>query len=186
MGRIILITGGARSGKSTYAEETALKIGGSILYVATSIPFDDEMKARVQKHRERRPSGWSTLEAYKDMDEHLRKSLEGKSGVLLDCITVMVTNLVLEVFKDIDHIQPEEIEEAEAYAGREITRLLEAARRAEVPFILVTNEVGMGIVPEYPSGRVFRDVCGRINQVLARAADEVYFCVSGIPMKIKG
>ena len=185
MGKIILVTGGARSGKSTYAEGLARSINGNILYLATSIPFDDEMKLRVEKHKAQRPAAWVTLEAYKDLDIHLKSELMNKSAVLLDCITVMVTNLFLEKCKDIDHISNENAMEIENFVKNEIEKLITEAKNAAIPFILVTNEVGMGVVPEYPSGRVFRDVAGRANQMLAGVADEVYLCICGIPVKIK-
>lgn len=185
MRKIILVTGGARSGKSTFAEELAKKINGNILYVATSIPFDEEMKLRVEKHRAQRPGNWNTLEAYKDLDIHLKDKLKDYSGVLLDCMTIMVTNLFLENCADIDHISNTDAINIEERVQSEINKLLAVIQKNEVPFIIVTNEVGMGVVPEYPSGRIFRDVAGRANQMLAKEAEEVYLCVSGIPLKIK-
>lgn len=185
MGKLILITGGARSGKSSYAEGIARELKGDILYIATAIPFDNEMKLRVQKHREQRPSKWSTLEAYKDFDSILKRELEGKSGALLDCITNMVTNLILEKCKNVDNISNTEICDIDLYVQEEIDKLIEVIQNSNVTFVVVTNEVGMGLVPEYPLGRLFRDVAGRANQTLAKEAEEVYFCVSGIPLIIK-
>lgn len=186
MGKLILVTGGARSGKSSHAEELAKACGSHVLYIATSIVTDGEMEQRIKKHREQRPSWWETLEAYKDFDICIGKKTENKSAVLLDCITVMTTNLMLERLSDIDNISPENSIEAEDYVRHEMDKLISAAMESSIPFILVTNEVGMGIVPEYPLSRLFRDIAGRVNQTLSKAADEVYFCVSGIPMKIKG
>lgn len=185
MGKLVLVTGGARSGKSSFAEEMAGKFGDNVLYIATSIPFDDEMRDRIQKHRERRPSCWETLEAYRDMDVKLTDRLGGKDAVLLDCVTIMVTNLMFEKKMDWDNVNPDEINEIEGFTGLEIEKLISVIRNDKVPFVIVTNEVGMGVVPEYPSGRAFRDIAGRVNQRLAREADEVYLCVSGIPVKIK-
>lgn len=185
MGKLILVTGGARSGKSTFAEETVKKLGDKVLYIATAIPFDEEMKLRIKKHQEQRPSYWETLEAYKDFDIKLKNKLEEKTVIMLDCVTVMITNLMFEEYLDWDKINCEEIEKIEERVKKEIGKLLAIIEGAQLPFVLVTNEIGMGIVPEYPSGRVFRDVAGRANQMLAKAADEVYLCVSGIPMKIK-
>lgn len=185
MGKIILVTGGARSGKSSYAEKKAKELEGDILYIATAIPFDEEMKLRVKKHREGRPSTWSTLEAYKDFDSKLKAALEGKAGVLLDCITNLVSNLILEKCKNVEEIKTDETVEIENYVKGEIEKLIKSIREAAVPFIIVTNEVGMALVPEYPLGRLFRDLAGIVNQILAKEAEEVYFCVSGIPMKIK-
>lgn len=185
MGRLILVTGGARSGKSSYAEELAGGFGDNVLYIATSIPFDEEMKERVKKHRERRPSDWETLEAYKDLDRHVEGRLATKSAVLLDCITVMAANLMLEKCPDLDKLDDRAAEEVEKHVLLQINSLLEAVKASPVPFVVVTNEIGMGVVPEHKSARVFRDVAGRGNQVLARTADEVYLCVSGIPVRIK-
>jgi len=187
MGRFIRVTGGARSGKSSFAESLVKECGNEndVLYIATSIPFDEEMKKRVKKHKERRPSGWTTLEAYRDFDIKLDKAGAGKKYILLDCITIMVSNIILE--KCIDwNILPENAEdEAEMEAVREVEKLLCAVKALNVTFIAVTNEVGMGIVPGNRLSRVFQDIAGRVNQMLAKNADEVYFCVSGIPVRIK-
>lgn len=185
MRKIILVTGGARSGKSTFAEEAVKKLGDKVLYIATAIPFDDEMKLRIKKHQEQRPSYWETLEAYKDFDEKLKSKLEEKTVVMLDCITVMITNLMFEKCLDWDKISVDEIDKLEEYIKTEIGKLLGVIDEAQIPFVLVTNEIGMGIVPEYASTRAFRDIAGRVNQMLAKVADEVYLCVSGIPVKIK-
>jgi adenosylcobinamide kinase/adenosylcobinamide-phosphate guanylyltransferase len=185
MGKIILVTGGARSGKSSYAEKLAKDTIGNILYIATSIPFDEEMKLRVKKHKAQRPKEWETFEGYKDYDINLSEKLKNTNGVLLDCITNMVTNLILEKCTDVDNINKEEILEIEAYVDGEINKLIELIEMNDSKFIIVTNEVGMGLVPEYPLGRLFRDIAGRANQILAKAAEEVYFCVSGIPVRIK-
>ncbi|HOM01998.1 MAG TPA: bifunctional adenosylcobinamide kinase/adenosylcobinamide-phosphate guanylyltransferase [Acetivibrio sp.] len=187
MGKFILVTGGARSGKSSFAESLALKSCGEndVLYIATSIPFDEEMKSRVKKHRAKRPAGWTTLEAYKDLDTRLKDVGTGKKYILLDCITLMVSNIILERCTDWNNL-PENAEyEAEQGVCSEIDKLLSAIRALDATFIAVTNEVGMGIVPENKLSRVFRDIAGRVNQMLAKNADDVYFCVSGIPVKIK-
>lgn len=185
MGKLILVTGGARSGKSSYAEKIAAEFGSEVLYIATSIPFDDEMKHRIKKHQMQRPAGWETLEAFKSLDSKLQGRLEGKSAVLLDCITIMVTNLMFDALEDWTDVTMEQIDEVEKSVTAEIDQLLTASRNSSVPFVLVTNETGMGIVPENLLSRVFRDISGRVNQRLARAADDVILCVSGIPVKIK-
>ncbi len=182
---IILITGGARSGKSTYAERLAKEYGSEILYVATAIPFDDEMKLRIKKHREQRPANWETLEAYKDLDMLLENKCKNKKAVLLDCITVMITNIMFEICQDFNQIQHDDITIVEETVNLQMDRLVAVAAGSKTPFILVTNEIGMGIVPENKSARLFRDIQGRVNQKLASAAKEVYLCVSGIPVKIK-
>lgn len=185
MGRLVLITGGARSGKSAFAEQKAKDIGERILYVATSIPFDDEMKNRIKRHREQRPSAWETVEAYKELDKHLKDRLAGKDAVLVDCITVMVSNIMLEQGMDWEEISADEINKAESNVNTEIGKLIKTIELLDIPFIVVTNELGMGVVPPYKLGRAFRDIAGRVNQMLAKAAHEVYLCVSGIPVRIK-
>ncbi|HHW31982.1 MAG TPA: bifunctional adenosylcobinamide kinase/adenosylcobinamide-phosphate guanylyltransferase [Clostridiaceae bacterium] len=185
MGKLILITGGARSGKSSLGEKLAKEAGQEVLYIATAIPFDEEMESRIKKHRETRPANWETVEAYKDLDMALCDKINNKDAVLLDCITVMVSNLMLEKAMDWENISVAEIDEAEARVMVEVNKLMNIAKKSETLFILVTNELGMGIVPTSKLGRAFRDIGGRVNQLLAKEADEVYFCVSGIPMKIK-
>jgi len=185
LGKLILITGGARSGKSSLGEKLAKEAGLEVLYIATAIPFDEEMKLRIKKHRETRPSNWETVEAYKDLDMALSDKINYKNAVLLDCITVMVSNLMLEKAMDWENISVEEIDEVEARVIEEINKLIDIAKKSETIFILITNELGMGVVPPSMLGRSIRDIAGRVNQLLAKQADEVYFCVSGIPMKIK-
>ncbi len=186
MGKLILVTGGARSGKSSFAEGKAKGFGENILYVATSVPFDEEMKLRIKKHREQRPSCWETLEAYKDMDIRLAGRLEGKDAVLLDCITIMITNIMFESPMDWENFRSEDMAKMEEDVEGEIQKLITVLKASPVSWVLVTNEVGMGIVPSNAISRLFRDIAGRTNQMLAREADEVYLCVSGIPVKIKG
>lgn len=185
MGKLILVTGGARSGKSSYAERLAKEIRGDILYVATSIPFDDEMKFKVKKHIEQRPSNWDTLEAYKDFHSKLIPMLPGKSGVILDCITNLVSNLLLEKCGDIEKIKASQIVEIEEYIKGEIKEFINISKNTSIPFIVVTNEVGMALVPEYKLGRIFRELAGIVNQIIAKEAEKVYFCISGIPVRIK-
>ncbi|HPU41734.1 MAG TPA: bifunctional adenosylcobinamide kinase/adenosylcobinamide-phosphate guanylyltransferase [Acetivibrio clariflavus] len=185
MKHLIVVTGGARSGKSTFAEKIAKDCNCDVVYIATSIPFDDEMKARIKKHVEQRPAHWKTIEAYKDLDKHLAGIESGQAVYLLDCITIMITNLMLEASIDWDNASGSECDFVESRIKLEMEKLLKVVDEKDTTFILVTNEVGMGIVPENKLSRIFRDIAGRVNQMLAQAADEVYFCVSGIPVKIK-
>jgi len=185
MTKLILVTGGARSGKSTFAEEKAKEFGKKVLYVATSKAIDDEMKQRIAKHRAQRPTEWETLEEYKNLDVALVNVVRDKDAVLLDCITIMITNLMLDQCFDWDNLTRAKVEEIEYLIEQQIESLISISKVAEIPFVLVTNEVGLGVVPAFTIGRDFRDIAGRMNQILAKAADEVYFCVSGIPMKIK-
>lgn len=186
MGRVIFVTGGARSGKSSFAE--GLPCGrDDVLYIATAVPFDDEMKERIRLHRERRNPRWTTLEVYSGLAEKIAAHLGSCSVMILDCVTVMVTNLMLENGNtDWDKINPAEVESVEKMIDIEIDELIEAARSFENMVVIVSNEVGMGIVPGNPLSRYFRDIAGRINQKIASAADDVYLTVSGIPVKIKG
>lgn len=185
MSRLILVTGGARSGKSTFAEEKVRSLGNDVLYIATAIAFDDEMKERIRRHRLQRPSGWETLEAYRDFDSVLPDMLKGRETVLLDCITVMVSNMMLERAMDWEGLSVADVNSVEAEIISQVGKLLSIIQNTDIPFILVTNELGMGVVPPSALGRAVRDIAGRVNQQLAKAADEVYLCVSGIPVKIK-
>ena len=185
-GKITLVTGGARSGKSAYAENLAKQSSGAVAYLATAIAFDEGMKDRIKKHRESRPQEWTTYEAYKDLSNLVPKIALAHDTVLLDCVTVMTTNLMFE-YENLDWeiVQHEEIDKIEDGIKQQFVEVLNACREYGLWLILVTNEVGMGIVPENRLSRIFRDVAGRINQLIAREADDVYFTVSGIPMKIK-
>ena len=186
MGKAILITGGARSGKSTYAEKLARELGGDVLYIATSIPFDEEMKSRVKKHRESRPDRWHTYEGYRGLGRVISESGSQYNGILLDCVTVMVTNLLLE-YPDInyDNARYEDFAEAERAINEEVEELLKGIANTAATVIMVTNELGSGIVPENLLGRVFRDIAGRVNQHIAAHCDEVFLTVCGLPLKLK-
>lgn len=181
---ITLVTGGARSGKSSFGE-SLLRNEHKVLYVATSIAFDDEMKERVRYHRESRPSHWKTLEAYKDFQKNLLPIIQSDkyNGIILDCVTVMITNLLLE---QLGEKLDGNYREAEKTILDVMRELIEVLNSFEGKTVLITNEVGAGIVPENKLAREFRDIAGRINQYLAAQCAEVYFVVSGIPMKIKG
>lgn len=181
MSKITLVTGGARSGKSTFAQ--SIFLGKEVLYIATSIPFDDEMKDRIRKHIEDRPKNWNTIECYKDIDVHLKDRKE--KYMLLDCLTIMVTNLMFHYENDWENIDIEGINKIESLITDEVKRLIECVRLLDTNIVIVTNELGMGIVPSNLLSRVFRDIAGRVNQILGKYADEVYFVVSGIPIKIK-
>lgn len=183
MGKIIMVTGGARSGKSTFAEKIARQ-RPDVAYVATSIPFDEGMTHRIKKHREQRPSTWGTIEQWKDF--HMVKDEEAykeSSLLLVDCLTVMITNIMFYSGLDFDECTSEDVDELEKEIIRQIDGLL--ALGEEKDLILVTNELGMGVVPAYKMANYFRDIAGRMNQRVGAAADEVYFVVSGIEMKIK-
>lgn len=186
MSRITLITGGARSGKSTYAEEMARAVQGPVCYVATALAFDVGMQERIAMHRAQRPSEWETLEAYDGLGDIVRARKGQQALYLLDCVTLMVTNLMFKDMPDWDTLLPEAIASVEAQIICQIDDLLKALRETDSDMILVTNEVGMGIVPENAIARAYRDIAGRVNQRIGHGSDEVYLVVCGQAMKIKG
>lgn len=186
MGKSILITGGARSGKSSFAEKLAKELGGRILYIATAIPFDEEMKDRIRRHKESRPPEWDTFEAYKNLGREIEEKGKEYDVILLDCITVMITNIFIE-YPEIDFENPDfsKVENVENEIRREIEGLAEGIKNTDANVILVTNELGCGIVPENLFTRVFRDISGRVNQYIAYSCDEVYVTICGLPLKLK-
>lgn len=186
MSKIILVTGGARSGKSNFAEKLCIDQNNSTAYIATSIPFDDEMKDRVKKHKESRPQNWSTYEIYKDIYSIIKEISNNHETVILDCVTLLVNNLMFTYDMDIDKANQEEINELEKYIKDQVKKLIEEIKKTNLYFVVVTNELGMAVVPANKLSRVYTDIVGRINQQIASQSDEVYFVVSGIPMKIKG
>ncbi|MBF4694780.1 bifunctional adenosylcobinamide kinase/adenosylcobinamide-phosphate guanylyltransferase [Fusibacter ferrireducens] len=186
MGQIIFVTGGARSGKSTFAEQKVKDFGENIVYVATAVPFDDGMKDRIRKHRESRPSTWTTIEAFRDFDQHFNQEcVKLADGIIFDCVTVMVTNLMMAPKVDFEMVDMIFVNELEQKIQDEVDRLIATVRKLDLNIVIVSNEVGLGLVPFYKMGNFFRDIAGRINQKIASEADSVYFTVSGIPMKIK-
>lgn len=186
MNDVILVTGGARSGKSTFAENKAKELGKNIAYIATSIPFDEGTKDRIKKHKQSRPSNWATIEKYKDF-KNIDKNNDfiNSDTILLDCMTLMVSNLMFDSDIDFDKCGYDEIDNIEKSIFDEVNELLKVIEKHNKKLIIVTNELGMGIVPSYRLGSIFRDIAGKVNQYIASKASEVYFVVSGIPMKIK-
>jgi adenosylcobinamide kinase/adenosylcobinamide-phosphate guanylyltransferase len=187
--RLVLILGGARSGKSAYAERLAGQMaqGRMVAYVATATADDDEMRQRITRHRAERPADWITLEAPLDPAHALLDDARAASAgvVLLDCVTLLVSNLLLD---SAGHEMDEERFDAavaDTRVQRAIADLLAAYRQLPASLILVSNEVGMGLVPPYPLGRVYRDLLGRANARLAREADAVLFMLAGLPVELK-
>lgn len=185
MGKLVFVTGGARSGKSTFAEEYVKKISDSVVYVATAIAFDDEMIHRIAKHREQRPKSWQTIEAYLDIPNKLSLLAPLVKTILLDCITVLINNVMMDKISDWDNITSENIKEIEKVVINEVQSLIDYTKSNDVTMVVVTNETGSGIVPLYHSSRVFRDVSGRANQLLATASNEAYLLISSLPVKLK-
>ncbi len=181
MGQLTLILGGARSGKSTYGQKLAIAHGGQVLYIATARALDGEMQARIAVHQQERPSTWLSLEAPLDVAGRAQALLPQVDVVILDCLTMLVTNLLLQAAPDEN--QPDE--RAAATAVRtELDALLNLIHQQSADWILVSNEVGLGLVPPYPLGRVYRDLLGWANQRLAAQADQVFWMVAGIPVPI--
>ena len=180
MGQLILVLGGARSGKSGFAQRLAQERGGkAVAYVATAEARDEEMAARIALHRVSRPATWQTVEAPRAVSATILDQARMARVVLLDCLTMLVSNLLLDA-------EDPFAEGVEARVMAEVEALVDCAGTLDGDLIIVSNEVGMGLVPPYPLGRAYRDVAGRANQYLARAADEVYFLVAGLPMTLKG
>lgn len=174
--KIILLVGGARSGKSTFAQEMAVNTGGKVLFCATAEALDDEMKSRIAAHKISRPANWDTLEIPRNISQALEKRAQDYDTVIIDCVTVLVSNCIGE-----DSIY----EQASRVISDEITALIELMGKKQSNYILVSNEVGSGLVPDNRLGRIYRDILGQVNQQLARVADEVYYMVAGLHLKIK-
>lgn len=170
---IIFVTGGARSGKSDFAQDMAEKIEGKRVFVATAQAFDEEMAERIQKHQENRGTRWDALEEPINLGGAIRSVLGQYKTILVDCLTVWMSNLLLE-YQD----QNERISEI-------VDDFFSGLNESDETIIVVSNEVGMGIVPDNKLARDYRDQLGFLNQRMARRADDVYVLFSGIPVKIK-
>jgi len=176
--RLTLVLGGARSGKSTYAEQLAHASGQPVTYVATAQAWDEEMAARIVAHQAQRPADWTTVEAPLAVGQAIAAA-DPTPVVLIDCLTLLANNVLGAL------LDAEDLVAAEAALRAEVDGLLAVYAEHPGVWIVVSNEVGLGIVPAYPLGRVYRDVLGRANQRLAAAADEVVFMVAGLPLKVK-
>lgn len=178
-GKLTLILGGARSGKSRYALELVQR-ADRVLFVATAQPFDDEMKLRIANHKAERPSHWLTLETPLEVGRSIANVAKPFDIVILDCLTLLANNVLFS---------GEEEEPDWAVRGSqldlEVADIIASHQEGTADMIVVSNEVGLGIVPVYASARHYRDMLGRANQTLAAAADEVLFMVAGLPLKVK-
>ncbi len=173
MAKMVFVTGGARSGKSSYAQQLAEQHAGKLLYIAPARVEDDEMAARVELHQQARGERWQLFEEQLWLVDRLPDRAAGKGALLLDCVTLWITNLFFN------------FEEKTGPVLAEVDRLIELAWQLEEPLYLVSNELGSGIVPESRMARKFRDLAGIVNQRLAAAADEAWLVVSGLPVKLK-
>ncbi|MCX8025177.1 MAG: bifunctional adenosylcobinamide kinase/adenosylcobinamide-phosphate guanylyltransferase [Thermanaerothrix sp.] len=179
--RVIFILGGARSGKSRYAQHLAASNPQArVLFVATAEAGDDEMATRIAAHRAERPSHWHTLEDPRHLAAAITTWRPEPDLILVDCLTLWVSNLLLSLPEPPDPATAENLVQGETEA------LLKCIQISQATWILVSNEVGLGLVPPYPLGRLYRDLLGNVNQRLAAAADEVIFMVAGLPMRLKG
>ena len=178
MGKIILVTGGGRSGKSAWAQKTAESISGPRVFIATCPVIDDEMSERIRKHREARDKrDWHTIEEPLDIAGALDSSHDF-SVALIDCLTLWINNLMYRAEKENTSL-------TETDVAQQCRRIVEAAKRHPGTVLFVTNEVGMGIIPENAQARLYRDLAGRCNQVIAQAGDSVVLMVSGLPIIIR-
>ncbi|MGX7108212.1 bifunctional adenosylcobinamide kinase/adenosylcobinamide-phosphate guanylyltransferase [Facklamia miroungae] len=200
MGEIIYYTGGAKSGKSRLAqEEIYIRKHQQVAYIATQANefLDPEIERSIEKHRLSRPSHWHTYEQAQKLDQLIKKISEDYQCVLVDCMTVWLTNLLFDSWQNLaDHQEVSfdqcvnnltgvEIQKAEEYVMQELRLFLKEAKEAKTDFIIVSNELGLGLVPEYKFSRIFRNIHGLMNQELAKQANQVYWVVSGIAVKIK-
>ena len=178
-----LITGGSRSGKSTFAEQKAEEKGKDVIYIATAGVKDEEMRERVKMHLQRRPEQWLTIEEELELEKTLQEiGNKGDAVVLIDCLTLWLANMMSEYWACIER------EGFTAFLSTMDNKMRSLVRKIkELPHdvILVSNEVGWGIVPESKSGRFFQDLSGKMSQIAAREADRVYLMVAGLPLKVK-
>ena len=177
MAQTIFITGGARSGKSVFAEKRAREFGAPLVYLATAQALDSEMAERVRRHRERRGGEWSTIEEPIHLSQALARCDGQYQVILVDCVTLWLSNLLFKYEESVEHCE-ERIRE-------DLQRLKSTLHGMVTPVILVSNEVGMGIVPDNALARMFRDIAGTTNQTLAGVANEVHAVISGIPLRLK-
>lgn len=167
--KVTFVLGGARSGKSSFAENLVLNKGLKPIYLATGRAYDDEMVDRIDAHKERRGGNWEAIEEPLALSDALMQTdFEGRA-ILVDCLTLWVTNLMM----------------AGADVKVECEQLANTLKKINVPVVLVSNEVGLGIIPENKMAREFRDYAGFVNQSIAKIADEAYFIASGLPIKLK-
>jgi adenosylcobinamide kinase/adenosylcobinamide-phosphate guanylyltransferase len=166
MGKMIFILGGARSGKSDFASELAKKTKGNVAFLATASASDSEMKQRILKHRNNRPKQWKTVEVKRNLDEVIAS--EKSKVLLIDCLTIYASGLM--------KLGPEKI-------FRHMEKVIQAIKKTKSLVLVVSNEVGCGVVPAYKLGRDYRDVLGKVNQIFVRAADEFYLMFAGYPFK---
>lgn len=185
MGKIIFVTGGARSGKSSFAENYCIQNSDNLGYIATAEALDDEMEDRIEKHKFQRGNNWKTYELPLGIEKTIIDIMNSHEYVLLDCITMYISNIMFKEQIDFENISAKQTNEIEVIINSSILEILQQTKKSKGNLVVVSNELGLGIVPENKLSRIYRDYVGRANQICAKYADEVYFVVSSIPMKIK-
>lgn len=181
MGSIWFVTGGARSGKSTFAERRAAALGQPVTYIATLEPLDDEMRARIARHQAQRPPGWRTVEAPRTPGDAARTARADET-ILLDCLSLWVSNRLLDLGTDTPSAS--QVATLEGVLEDEVRSLLDLLTAREGVTVIVSNEVGSGLVPEYALGRAYRDLLGRVNQQVAKTATRAWLCVAGRALEL--
>jgi len=171
---LVLILGGARSGKSSFAQRLAKRVGSNVLFLATAQAGDDEMAERIARHKASRPATWRTVEEPLELALVLQTEAASADVVIVDCLTLWLSNLLLR-----------EGGASETEVLGQVERLLDVYEKSAASYILVSGEVGLGLVPPYPLGRAYRDIMGWINQKLARRADKLFLMLAGIPLELK-
>jgi len=170
---ITLVLGGVRSGKSRYAQQLGTQ-QKNVLFIATASPCDDEMRAKIDRHKADRPAECATVESGAEAEAAIRRSGDGHGFIILDCLTILVAELIQAEGGDSDRVL------------KRIEGVCAALKSSTTSSVVVSNEVGSGVVPAYPLGRQFRDLLGEANQMMARAADNVLYMVAGLPIVLKG
>ena len=178
-----LLLGGARSGKSHFAQALAFKSDQPVLFVATAEPGDEEMRQRIEEHRKVRPSTWQTLEVTTHIGRQIAQEIGPAQTVIVDCVTLLVSNIFAQHGDPNSESVDASLIEREVVA--DINELIDCLDRINARFIIVTSEVGLGLVPPNRLGRLYRDFLGRANQMLAQRVDEVYLITAGMPLRIK-
>lgn len=170
---VTLVLGGARSGKSRYAQQLAAR-AGKVAFLATAQPTDEEMRCKIERHRKERPACWVTVEVPVELDSAIREHALTSELLLVDCLTVYAANIMSHERENTDLMH------------QRVDRLCEALATVSAPIVLVSNEVGSGVVPSFPAGVLFRDLLGEINQKVAQIADNVLIMFAGLPLALKG
>ena len=180
---LILITGGARSGKSNLAQQLATFLGKDrVTYLATAEAGDEEMEERIARHRQERPESWKTVEAPVEITSIIKDEIKAERLILLDCLTLWLSNLLLQEEGRGGKLKEDRLT---ATIMKKMEQIINMVKNSEGQLLLVSNEVGLGVVPPSPLGRIYRDLNGRINKYVATRADRVFLCYCGLPLQLK-